>query len=136
VNAGPLLDTHFWVWWIMGDPRLRPAEREALDSLPRDQRPILCDISLWEFGTLVDLGRVEIGCGVREWLEVAASPACVRLQSITPGTIEEMNRLPAGFQRDPADHLIVATARALKVPLASADERIRKSKLVPIWRQR
>jgi PIN domain nuclease of toxin-antitoxin system len=134
MNMAPVLDTHVWIWWMLGDPRLKSAECDALDSLPPDLRPVLCDISLWEFGTLVDLGRVEIEGDVVAWLQVAASPATVQIQSITPAIIAEMNRLPAGFHRDPADRLIVATARALKLPLATHDRMIRSSRLVQLWK--
>jgi PIN domain nuclease of toxin-antitoxin system len=133
MKPAPVLDTHVWIWWMLGDARLKVGERDALDDLPPDRRPVLCDISLWEFGTLVDLGRVEIDGGIEAWLQVAASPATVRVQPITPVIVAEMNRLPAGFQRDPADRLIVATARALKLPLASHDRKIRQSRLAPLW---
>ena len=134
MNGAPVLDTHVWIWWMLGDARLKAAERDALDALPPDGRPVLCDISLWEFGTLVDLGRVELEGEVSAWLQVAASPATVRIQPITPAIIAEMNRLPAGFHRDPADRLIVATARALKLPLATHDRKIRGSRLVHLWK--
>jgi len=134
MSAQPVLDTHVWVWWLLGDPRLKPTEREVLDSLPPDQRPVLCDISLWELGTLVDLGRVVLEEDICEWLRVAASPSTVRLQPITPAIIAEMNRLPETFHRDPADRLIVATARALGLPLATKDGLIRRSRLVSLWK--
>jgi len=130
----PVLDTHVWIWWMLGDPNLSQAERDALDALPPDSRPVLCDISLWEFATLVDLGRVEIDGSVDEWLQSAASPATVKIQPITPEIVVEMNRLPASFHRDPADRLIVATARSLNRPLATKDRKIRASKLVPLWK--
>lgn len=131
----PLLDTHVWIWWMLGDPRLDARDRDALDALAPDNRPLLCDISLWEFATLVDLGRVEIDVPVENWLAVAASPSTVRLQSITPAIVAEMNRLPSSFHRDPADRLIVATARALKRSLATHDRKIRKSRLVSLWKR-
>ena len=134
MSAVPVLDTHIWIWWMLGDARLKSVERDALDSLPPNLRPVLCDISLWEFGTLVDLGRVEIDGDVGTWLQVAASSATVRIQAITPAIIAEMNRLPASFHRDPADRLIVATARALKLPLATRDRKIRTARLVPLWK--
>ena len=134
MNPPPLLDTHVWIWWMLGDPGLRAAERDALDALPPEMRPVLSDISLWEFATLVDMGRVEIEGSVDDWLRVAASPATVKIQPITPAIVAEMNRLPASFHRDPADRLIVATARVLKLPLATRDRKIRSSRMVPIWR--
>ena len=130
----PLLDTHVWIWWMLGDPSLSRAEREALDALPADQRPVISDISLWEFATLVDLGRIKIHGSVEDWLKIAASPSTVRVQPITSDIVGEMNRLPATFHRDPADRLIVATARFLKLPLATQDRKIRKSRLAPLWK--
>ena len=82
----------------------------------------------------MDLGRVEIDIAVGTWLQAAASSATVRIQMITPAIVAEMNRLPAGFQHDPADHLIVATARSLKLPLATHPRKIRVAKGVP-WRK-
>lgn len=132
--SAPLLDTHVWIWWMLGDPRLEARDRDALDALPPDKRPLLCDISLWEFATLVDLGRVEIDVPIGDWLAVAASPATVCVHSITPAIVAEMNRLPSTFHRDPADRLIVATARSLKRPLATHDRKIRKSRLASLWK--
>jgi PIN domain nuclease of toxin-antitoxin system len=134
MNHPPLLDTHIWIWWMLGDPSLSHSEREVLDALPGGSRPVISDISLWEFATLVDLGRIRIDCPVEDWLSIAASPATVRVQPITPGIVTEMNRLPADFHRDPADRLIVATARFLKLPLATKDRKIRSSRLVSLWK--
>ena len=134
MNPAPLLDTHVWIWWLLGDPGLSRTERDALDALPADSRPLISAISLWEFATLVDLGRIQINGSVEDWLKIAASPSTVRVQPITSGIVAEMNRLPASFHRDPADRLIVATARFLKVPLATKDRKIRVSRLVPLWK--
>lgn len=130
----PVLDTHIWIWWMLGDSRLSKKERDALDALVPENRPVLCDISLWEFATLVDLGRVEIEGSIEDWLAIAASPATVRMHSITADIVAEMNRLPVSFHLDPADRLIVATSRCLKLPLATHDRKIRKSRLVSLWK--
>lgn len=134
MNPPPLLDTHVWVWWMLGDPGLSRAERDALDALPAENRPVIADISLWEFATLVDLGRIRIQGSVESWLRIAASPATVRIQPVTADIVAEMNRLPSTFHRDLADRLIVATARFLKIPLATMDRKIRKAKLAPLWK--
>ncbi len=82
---------------MLGDPSLSHTERDALDALPAEPRPIFCEISLWEFATLVDLGRVEIEGPIENWLRVAASPSTLKIQAITLGIVAEMNRLPATF---------------------------------------
>jgi PIN domain nuclease of toxin-antitoxin system len=134
VTVRPLLDTHAWVWWLLGDGRLKRAEREALDALPAGRRPVLCDISLWEMAMLVELGRVRLENGLEGWLSTATSSATVAVQGITPAIVAEMNRLPSSFHRDPADRLIVATARVLDLPLVTRDRKITGSRLVKIWR--
>jgi PIN domain nuclease of toxin-antitoxin system len=130
----PVLDTHVWVWWMLGDPGLSRAEREALDLLPAESRPVISDISLWEFATLLEMGRIQIDVPIEDWLRIATSPSTVRIQPITPAIVMEMNRLPASFHRDPADRLIIATARSLKRPLATKDRKLRKPGLVPLWK--
>jgi PIN domain nuclease of toxin-antitoxin system len=46
----------------------------------------------------------------------------------------EIARLPETFHHDPADRIIVATSRAQRIPVITHDERIRRSRLVSLWR--
>ena len=129
----PLLDTHIWVWWMLGVKRLDTREGDALDAFPREGRPALSDISLWELATLVDLGRIRLDMPLDAWLRIAAASATVARQRISEEIVAEMNRLPASFHRDPADGLSVATSRALALPVATRDRRIIDSGLVTVW---
>jgi PIN domain nuclease of toxin-antitoxin system len=130
----PLLDTHAWIWWIDQDQRLGAASIAALDALPRDERPWLSDISLWEVATLVERGRLSLDIPLAEWLEAAAHPRSVRIAPITTAVAAAVAELPASFHRDPADRVIVATARVLGVPLLTRDTRITKARLVKRWK--
>jgi PIN domain nuclease of toxin-antitoxin system len=134
MTKAPLLDTHVWVWWMLGDSALKPAERSFLDGLPGENRPFLCDISLWEIALLVECGRLRLETSLENFLEVAASSATVRLLPISTRVVVEMNNLPASFHRDPADRLIVASARSHGLQIATRDDRIRKSRLVKLWK--
>lgn len=134
MSAAPVLDTHAWIWWLDGDPRLPRATAEALDALPATTRPVLCDISLWEVATLVERRRLSLAIPLDAWLDLAAHPRTVRLQPVTARIAAEVARLPAAFHRDPADRLIVATCRVLGAPLVSKDRVITSSRLVKAWR--
>lgn len=130
----PLLDTHAWVWWISGDPRLAVREREVLDNLSPSERPVLADISLWEVATLVERGRLELDMDLERWLAIASAPATVELARVTPAVAAEVARLPERFHRDPADRLIVATARVRKLSVLTRDRKITGARMVPLWR--
>lgn len=61
-------------------------------------------------------------------------PQTVTLVDACPAVAKELPRLPKAFHRDPADRLIVATARALDVPVLTRDTAIRGCGLVRLWR--
>ena len=118
---------------MLGDTRLPANQRRTLDSLSADQRPFLADISLWEVALLVAKGRLILEDDLEGWLRIAASPSVVRLCPISPAIASEMNRLPPSFHQDPADRLIVATARSRQIPLATLDRKIITARLAKIW---
>jgi PIN domain nuclease of toxin-antitoxin system len=129
----PLLDTHAWVWWICGDARLAARERDELDNLPPSSRPVLAEISLWEVAMLVERDRLELDMDLERWLAVASAPATVELARLTPAVAAEVARLPEKFHRDPADRLIVATARVMKLRVLTRDKKISAARVVPLW---
>ena len=133
MNDAPLLDTHAWVWWVDHDRRLGKATIARLDTLPADSRPYLCDISLWEVAMLVARGRLAFTVPLADWLEAAAHPRSVRLLPITPAIAAETAALPETFHRDPADRMIVAACRVMKLPLLTKDRLIMRSRLVSRW---
>ena len=105
----------------------------ALDNLPADARPWLSDISLWEVATLVERRRLSFSIPFDEWLDAAVHPRTVRLVSISPAIANAIATLPSSFHRDPADRTIVATCRALNLPIVTRDRRISGSRLVRRW---
>jgi PIN domain nuclease of toxin-antitoxin system len=134
--TAPLLDTHAWIWWMQADPRLGQPVVAALDGLGPDERPSISAISLWEVAMLVNLGRLDLGESLRSWLDAAGDPRTVRLLPITPAIANEVARIPDDVHRDPADRLIIASARVHDLPVLTRDQAIRRSKLVKLWSQR
>ena len=125
-----LLDTHVLIWWLQGDGRLSAEQRTIISGASVESPLRVSDISLWEVATLHDSGRIELLIPVREWLEKAVAPPLVRRQGISPAIAAETAALPSWFQRDPADRVIVATARILGATLLTQDRRIAESGLV------
>lgn len=68
------------------------------------------------------------------WLRAAASADIVTVLPLNVDVVLALDALPDSFHGDPADRLIVATARAHALPLATRDSRIRRSRLVKPWK--
>ena len=117
-----LLDTHVWIWSQAAPEKLGPSA-EALLSEPEE--PLyLATISTLELARLVALGRVELRSDLRQWITQS-------LDLLRASTIELSHEialgayaLPGDFHRDPADRMLVATARELRLTLMTADDRI------------
>lgn len=129
-----LLDTHIWLWWLLGQPELTPHEREALDALASEGTPPgISAISLWEAQMLVEKKRLDLVVPLTHWLPLAAASETVSLLPVDVAVIVALDGLPKGFHGDPADRIIVATARAHGLPLLTRDMNIRRSKAVKLW---
>lgn len=119
-----LLDTHILIWWINGDlDRLSPQARKALDSAgPGDLA--LSSISVWEIAMLVEHGRLALTIDIRQWIARISQVAAIKFIPVDNDIAIESVTLPAQFHKDPADLIIVATARHLGIPILTADEKI------------
>lgn len=118
-----LLDTHVWVWWVHDDPMPRGL-RTTIEVRAREGLAVSA-ISCWEVAKLVERGRLHLPLDLHDWLDLALNPSGVSLIPLSPRIAGDSTRLPGDFHRDPADQIIVATARLHDFPLATCDEKIR-----------
>jgi PIN domain nuclease of toxin-antitoxin system len=119
-----LLDTHIWIWWVTGSSDLSAEFATQLNSAPNGSL-LVSAISVWEVAKLVERGRLELTIDVAEWISLALSLPAIRLIPLSPEIAVESTRLPPPFHRDPADQILVATARHLDIPLMTRDLAIR-----------
>jgi PIN domain nuclease of toxin-antitoxin system len=131
-----VLDTHTLVWWVTGDEMLSdPAKRtiESEMSMPGGQI-IVSTISAWEIAMLVEKRRLILSMDVASWLDAVAEIEAVKFWPIDVAVALKSVDLPGEFHKDPADRMIVATARKLAAPLVTKDEKIRAYEHVKsIW---
>jgi PIN domain nuclease of toxin-antitoxin system len=118
-----LLDTHIWVWWVDDNPQLGDRQRHIIQDNVRGGLEVSA-ISCWEVAKLIQYGRMELACPLEEWMKQALAYPGVRLLELTPRIAIESTKLPGSFHRDPADQIIVATARVYDIPLLTSDSRI------------
>lgn len=131
-----VLDTHALIWWASGNKEeLSAAALQAIENELKDGGQIyVSSISAWELAMLVAKGRVALSMDVAEWLSYVGSIEAVNFVPVDNEIAVKSTELPGDFHKDPADRLIVATARKLAAPLVTADEKIRAYQHVrTIW---
>jgi PIN domain nuclease of toxin-antitoxin system len=106
-----------------------PMRREAVDQLEAAQRarmalvPAIVALEIgqkWAAGNL----RVEGRATAREWYRRAIDRHRFTEIFVTADMALAAYELPEPFHEDPADRLIVATARLLQAPVVTIDRRI------------
>ena len=126
-----LLDTHVWIWLsVKQEQSLSVAAKKAIRSASEKW---ISAISFWELAKLVEKNRIGFSIPVLSWIRQALLEKDVRIADLSPEVAVESTRLQ-DFHRDPADQIIVATARVLGMPLVSSDQKIRSySGVECIW---
>jgi len=129
-----LLDTHVWVWWNVAPDRLSRKASALLSDPAQYDELLLASISLWELCKLLEKGRLGINAAPQEWMKEALDMPKLRLAELSPSVAYQSTVLPGEFHDDPADQIIVATAREHEATLITKDARIRKySHVRALW---
>ena len=130
-----VLDTHALIWWASGNKEeLSVAALQAIESELEGGQIFVSSISAWELAMLVAKGRLALSMDVAEWLSHVGSIDAVSFIPVDNELAVKSTELPGEFHKDPADRLIVATARKFAAPLVTADEKIRAYQHVrTIW---
>lgn len=120
-----LLDTHFWIWIQEGGP-FRAGEARFLDQQAAARRLRLSVISTWEVAMLSSKGRLTLNVDLAVWVQRALQTDGLTTLPLTPEIAIESCQLPGVFHNDPADRIIVATARVHRARLLTRDKAILK----------
>jgi len=118
-----LLDTHTWIWAHSATKLLSDNVKKRIKITQTDQRAI-ASISIWEFAMMVAKGRINVKIDAKRWLNDAISNSGLRVIDLTPEIAIESCNLPGKFHKDPADRIIVATARTQNLTLLTKDRKI------------
>ncbi len=124
MSQGILLDTHTWIWLCQGSTELSEDAIKLIDKNAQEGKVYIAAISVWELSMLVAKNRITITKPLNQWVkEVLAQPG-MNLYSLTPEIAIESSFLPGSFHGDPADRIIVATARIGDLTLLTRDSKI------------
>jgi PIN domain nuclease of toxin-antitoxin system len=118
-----VLDTHVWVWWVSQTPQWTAQLEQTLQAHQTTGLGVSL-ISCWEVAKLVEVGRLQLTIATLDWLHQALAYPGVQLLDLTVPIVVESTQLPGTFHRDPADQIIVATARVYNAPILTVDSKI------------
>lgn len=126
-RPGPLmvLDTHVWIWVVEGDRTALAAPAiEAIERAAKGGAVRISAISVWEVAMLEAKGRISLSRPVDDWVQAALHVPGVRLLPLSPEIAIGSTRLPGSPHGDPADRILMASARHLGGQLATCDGEI------------
>jgi PIN domain nuclease of toxin-antitoxin system len=119
------IDTHVLVWLATGARQMisRKGMKRITEELQNGEIWVSA-ISAWEIAMLVERERLVLSLDVDSWLGKINEIDAIRFQAVNNKIAIESVRLPGEFHKDPADRIIVATARTMGLALITADEKI------------
>ena len=119
-----ILDTHAWIWWHMNPQKLSQKVKKIIEDTDSYDEILLSAISPWEFSKLLEKKRLGISCDPEDWIHSALDIPKFRMVPLSPVLAYRSTVLPQPFHNDPADRIIVATAREENATILTKDERI------------
>jgi PIN domain nuclease of toxin-antitoxin system len=123
-----LLDTHAFLWYLLGDANLGSKAKEAIDTKTDLYFSIA---SLWEISIKINVGKLQLN---RSFEELPKELQYLNVQ-ILPITVEDTQfyvGLPI-HHRDPFDRILVAQAMSYSLVLISCDPAFDAYPIQRVW---
>lgn len=119
-----LLDTCAVIWTVEGEA-IGPEAEEAINrSTAQNVKILVSPITAWERGMLISKGRLASPMPPKLWFARLIARPEVDLAELTADILTDASYLPGDIHGDPADRIIIATARALDLTIVTRDRLI------------
>jgi len=129
-----LLDTHTWIWWNTNIQKLSSEIKNIIADPDNYEEILLSAISIWEFCKLLEKRKIGISTDPLDWINMALDITGLRVVPLSPVIANKSTSLPQPFHNDPADQIIVATAREENATILTKDQNILDYKQVrSLW---
>ena len=120
-----LIDTHIWIWSAEGDDRrIGHRTRRLLSRAEADGLVRVSPISVFEVTALHVAGAVRFARPIEQWVRDAFELSGYRLAELNAAIAIDAGHIPRTALADPADRMLVATARQLNATLVTSDRAI------------
>ena len=121
--ASVLLDTCAAIWLANADAMAASA-LEAILAAGSGGGVLVSPVSAWEIGMLSRRGGLQFLPNPAAWFARLLAGPGIRAAPLSPEIAIAASYLPGAPHRDPADRLLIATARMLGVPIVTRDTAI------------
>lgn len=106
-----------------------PLAIDAINKAAQTDGVLISPISAWEIGVLSSLrgGRrppLQFLPNPKAWFAQVMTGPGIREAEFSAGIAIDASHLPGALHADPADRLLLATARHLNVPIVTRDQRM------------
>lgn len=123
-----LLDTHTFLWFVMGDAKITPGVRAQIE----DNHNFLSIVSVWEIAIKYSIGKLNLGVPFNNFIDRQITPNGIQLLDIELEHLNSFAVLPF-HHRDPFDRLLIAQALVEKIPIVSIDVAFDAYPIQRIW---
>jgi len=121
--AGLLLDTCA-VLWTGHNQRMSRTALSAMTEALKQGELFASPFSAWELSLLSARGRLSLSMDVDSWFEAYLRNGGVAMAQLSVRILIGANQLPGSPPNDPADRIMIATARQLNLAIVTRDSRI------------
>jgi PIN domain nuclease of toxin-antitoxin system len=125
-----LLDTHTFLWFVLGDSRCSQKARELIENEANEKW--LSPASHWELAIKISLGKYTLPIPFEEFIQRAATNNGFLFLPIEPSHTALLTTMPY-HHRDPFDRLMIAQATAERMQLLSADPAFDAYSIARLW---
>lgn len=118
------VDTHIVIWDALEPEKLSPSAKRALTRADREDGILMSEITLWEIAMLMKKRRLVVDTDYPTFIDLVLQSRNYVLQNLTPAIADASVNIDLGKNKDPADHIIAATALVKGISLVTADRQI------------
>ncbi len=124
INNPIILDTHVLLWSLLQPEELSETIKQNIGLAQENNQLFICSISLWEIAMLKLKKRINIYEPIKDFLESISNINGLSIKDISIEIAAESISLMDDFHGDPADRIIVATARCYGATLLTRDQKV------------
>jgi len=129
-----IIDTHVLLWWINDQNKLSEKAVNIINEQIDKGVILVSSISIWEICLLIKKDKISLNLDLDRWIEKVEKLPFLRFIPVNNQIAQKSVNLPGVFHSDPADRIMVATAREKGAVFITSDEKIRKYQHVQtIW---